>query len=97
MSTQAEGGFIGERLTQTVSELADVRERLKALGERLGEADNCLRFYADPRNYIPFRILDGNTVIQNGLKNDYSPSDNDPNTSVAGMRARVYLKKHASE
>lgn len=96
MITQSEvGSFVSERLTQTVGELKDVRERLKTLGERLAEAEACLRFYADVRNYKVARIED--LVFQHILTDDFSPADNDPKTNLAGKRAREYLKKYGSE
>ncbi len=79
---------------ETVSELNDVRERLKALSERLGEAETHLRFYANPRSYLIKRAPAIDKVFQDILMGDHSESDNDPNTFVAGNRARVYLKKY---
>jgi len=77
--------------TETVSELNDVRERLKALNERLAEAEAYLRFYADPRNYKAVR-LENDVVLQGMLLADTGISDNDSRTIIAGNRARTYFK-----
>lgn len=86
-------GFLNERLTQTATELQDVREKLKSMNDRIGEADTILRFYSDPRNYKSQRFTD-NSVHQCVLVNDFSESHNDSKTNVAGKRAREYLIKH---
>ena len=83
--------------TETVSELNDVRERLKALNHRLSFAEAHLRFYADPRNYgVTFRLVD-QTTFQNMLADDFSMADNDPKTVIAGNRARTYFKMYGEQ
>lgn len=93
---EKDGGFFAQRLNESVAELADVRERLKALAERLGEAEACIRFYSDVKNYKVTKV-DELTVFQDRLINDFSKSDNDPNTNLAGKRGRDYLKKYGIE
>lgn len=96
MTAQGDNGFVSARLTETVTELEAVREMFHSTKERLAEAEAYLRFYADPRSYEVSRGLDSTGVFQDRLKKDYSLSDNDPNTYVAGMRAREYFKPNGS-
>lgn len=93
-ASQIEVGFVGEKLSQTVSELEAVRAKLKEKADQLAEAENILKFYGDPRSYQPTRILEGKTVYQDRLKDDSSTSDNDADTNIAGRRAREYFKKY---
>lgn len=96
VATEAKGSFIHERLNETVAELKDVREKLKSMNDRLGEAESCIRFYADPRRYLAYRAEDGR-VFQAQVTQDFSNADNDKNTFIAGRRAREYLKTHGLE
>lgn len=89
-------GFITGRLNEAVVELGDIRQHLKVLSDRLGEAETCIRFYGDIQNYKAIRNANG-TVFQNILSNDFSQADNDSQTNLAGRRAREYLKKYGSE
>ena len=90
---QSPQGFLSERLTETAEELKAVREKVKELKDRLGEADNLLKFYGDPRSYKALRTENA-LVYQDILRNDWSNADNDKNTFIAGKRARDYLSRH---
>jgi len=96
---QPRQGFLNERLTETATELQDVREKLQELNKRIGEADVIIRFYADPRNYgiATAPGQDHSKTYQDRVSNDYSQADNDNDTHVAGRRARKYLKTHGLE
>lgn len=101
INTQKEQGqgFLNQRLTETASELQDVREKVKALNDRLQEAETVIRFYADPRTYglAASSAHDPEKVYQDRVSNDYTQADNDKNTHIAGRRARRYLKTHEPE
>src|SRR5690348_3432575 len=91
--------FLAEQLENSALELATVREKLKELTARLAEAENSLRFYSDPKNYFvlrnPSEIQLQGRVFQDRLMGDHSQADNDPNTLIAGNRARRYFEDHA--
>lgn len=76
----------------TIAELQELRAKYTALTERLSEAESAIRFYADPRFYGLSPERDG-MVFQDRLETDRESADNLPTTRVAGMRARLYLKR----
>ncbi len=84
---------MGERLAEAQAELQALREAFKTQTERLGESENVVRFYSDPRNYSLSKT-DSTRVFQDCVKEDFSQADNDAKTYIAGNRARVYLKKY---
>jgi len=86
-----------ERLEVNIQELQAVREKLNQLTQRLNDAETVIRYYGDPKNYLPLRIAMGKEVFQDRLTGDHSESDNDVNTKLAGKRARDYLTRYASK
>lgn len=96
MTTTTERGF-AQRMEATLQELEAVREKLRSVSSQLAEAETALRFYGDPRNYEARRILEGKIVFQDLLKNDFTLADNEPNTKLAGMRAREYFNRYAND
>lgn len=93
--TQPERGFLAQRLEETTAELLAEKEKSRSLFERLQEAETVIRFYSNPRNYKAVRsVADPSIVLQSQLEGDNSNSDNDPNTKIAGTKARNYLKRY---
>ncbi len=91
--TAIERGFLAERMQETISELEAVREKLRSTSLRLGEAENALKYYGDPRNYGLTVGTEART-IQNSLTGDFQTADNSTTTMVAGKRSREYFKKY---
>lgn len=77
-----------ERLAQEGEHL---RGKLKEALEQLGEAEETLRYYANPKNYTVRAPNAG--CFQNVLAGDYTESENVQRVYVAGDRARKYFEK----
>lgn len=84
------------RLEETRSELSLVREAFKRAMDKLSEAENALKFYADPRSFKVSRREEPGNVFQDLVLDDFEGADNDKRTLVAGRRARTYFRTYSS-
>lgn len=82
-----------ERLEETVVECNELRERYKALLAKVGEAEHVIRYYSDPKSYA-VSVTSCDTCYQDRIIGDTETADNTPKTRVAGLRARLYLKRY---
>ena len=92
--TQPNHGFPAKRLEELAQELLEEKEKTRLALSRLSDAEAVIRFYANPKNYRAKRQDETNQVLQNSLEGDFTNSDNDPNTKLAGAKAREYLKRY---
>ncbi len=93
MSNEHQQAFLEQRHKETLTELEAVRGTLKDLNAQLADAEEALRFYADPRHYGISNSL-ASAVFQDVLKEDFSHPDNNVKTFIAGSRARKYIDKY---
>jgi hypothetical protein len=84
--------FISAKLEKALSELRATEETARALVQRLGKAEEALRFYANPKNYAVILNSEGSAVFQDRLIGDLEDAANTSQTKIAGARARQYLK-----
>ena len=88
--------FSAQRLEETLKELNALRENFKVLQTRIDEAEKVIHFYSNPKQYR-LSPREGSAVFQDRVINDCEPADNDPNTRIAGLRARLYTRKYESQ
>lgn len=92
--SQPNHGFPAKRLEELAQELEDQKEKLRSALARLSDAEAVIRFYANPKSYKAIRQAETNQVLQNSLEGDFTKADNDPNTKLAGAKAREYLNRY---
>ena len=75
-----------------------LRKMLQRTSERLANAENALRFYANPKNYAHNRDpQEPKLVFQNRLIDDFEKAANSANTHIAGRRAREHFKAYETD
>ena len=79
-------------------EISHLRKMLQQTSERLANAENALRFYANPKNYAHHHNPhEPGVVFQNRLIDDFEEAANSANTHVAGRRAREHFKTYETD
>lgn len=81
------------RLEEAQSEMKHLREALKRANERVGKAEEALRFYANVKNYAVNNEGATGLVFQNRVIDDFEKVD--VRTHVAGRRARLHFAEYA--
>lgn len=79
-------------------EVSLLRKMLQRTSERLANAENALRFYANPKSYAHNRDpQEPELVFQNRLLDDFEKAANSANTHIAGRRAREHFKIYETD
>lgn len=94
--SQTERSIFEVKLAEANAELSQLREQLRSVTIRLGEAEDVVRYYGNPRVYGISKTTDNVLTYQDRVK----PADHEKvsdNTWVAGQRARRHLKKYEED
>lgn len=89
--------FLSKQLANSEARVIELLAVVEKLAERLGAAEDALRFYSNPKNYSHVgdsHHLSADTVYQDRVKADFSDPDNHVKAKVAGARARLYFKRY---